>query len=604
MSVIFNNDDDISRIQNRVIDQLLIAVSILGAVIIVLSLLGVFLFGPRVTTIVHSTVFVLVVAITILRHRFRPVVKLAFLLTCLGLDILYSVYHDGYIASAKIVMTILPVFISFICPIRRAIYFLVVMVAAYLTLGYLHINGVLESALAAGEFITRPFAWIMDCAIIAFSSIGLMYVGKMYNQAVLENSELIKLQNAEILNRGKKYEVLFQSSNDAIMLIREMKVVDCNEKALSLYGYSREELLGANPLMLSPALQPDGQTSASKADYYGKAVAKGEPQFFEWLHFKKSGESFNSFLSLKLVKLEGSRFVQAVIRDITRQKQIENELLNHQNHLEKLVEERTLKLEQANKMLSDANNELKETLSQLQQTQAQLVESEKMASVGILTAGISHEINNPLNFILGGLYKLKDTFTNPEEYEDEDELEETRVETIEIIDDGVTRIRDIVKSLNHFNRANDRIMQPCDIHLILDNCLRILNHELMGQQVIKNFYEGDLKVYGNDGKLHQIFLNLIHNANQSILGKGEIEVVTSLAKESQKVLVTVKDNGTGISDENINRVFDPFFTTKPPGEGVGLGLFIVYQIVKDHEGDIQIFSDKSGTSVTIELPIG
>lgn len=604
MSIIFNTEDDIEHIRNRIVDQLLIVISFLGVFIISLSILGVYLFGPRITTLMHSGLLTLAILLTIFRNHFKPVVKLALLLFFLGADILFSIYQLGYISSAKIVITILPVFISFICPMRKAVYFLVLMTVAYLTLGYLHIEGVLEAGVSAEEVISRPFSWIMDCAIIAFSSIGLMYVGKTYNQAILENSQLIKYQNSEILNREKKYEVLFQSSNDAIMLIRDMKLVDCNEKALQLFGYSRKELLGSNPLMLSPEIQPDGETSLSKAEFFGKEVAKGEPQFFEWLHSKKNGEEFTAFLSLKLVKLEGSRFVQVVIRDITHRKKIEKELLDHQDHLEQLVEERTLKLEQTNKMLSEANLELKETLDQLRQTQAQLIESEKMASVGILTGGISHEINNPLNFILGGLYKLKDTFSNPEDYDEEGELEETRVETIEIIDEGVTRIRDIVKSLNHFNRANDHIMQPCDVHVILDNCLRILNHELLGLKVQRNFQKGALNVFGNDGKLHQIFLNLIHNANQSILGKGNIEILTAISNETRMAVIKVKDNGTGIPEENLTKVFDPFFTTKPPGEGVGLGLFIVYQLVKEHEGDIQIASDDSGTQVTVVLPLG
>ena len=191
MSVIFGTGDDISRIQNKIIDQIIVITSLLGGVVIALSLLGVILFGPRTTSLVHASVFALVLVLNFSKNRFPPVPKLILLLVLLQSDILYSVYHDGYISSAKIVMTILPVFVSFICKVRKAIVFLIFMLAAHLIMGYFHIVGVFQPGLNLTAYSSEPFAWIMDCAIIAFSSLGLMYVAKTYNEAILENSLLI-----------------------------------------------------------------------------------------------------------------------------------------------------------------------------------------------------------------------------------------------------------------------------------------------------------------------------------------------------------------------------------------------------------------------------
>ncbi|HCX22826.1 MAG: hypothetical protein CMB80_23595 [Flammeovirgaceae bacterium] len=604
MSVIFRTGDDISRIQNKIIDQIIVITSLLGGVVIALSLLGVILFGPRTTSLVHASVFALVLVLNFSKNRFPPVPKLILLLVLLQSDILYSVYHDGYISSAKIVMTILPVFVSFICKVRKAIVFLIFMLAAHLIMGYFHIVGVFQPGLNLTAYSSEPFAWIMDCAIIAFSSLGLMYVAKTYNEAILENSLLIKAQNEEIINREKKYEILFQSSNDAILLIQGLEIVDCNEKTLDLFKSTREELIGRKISDLSPEKQPDGQVSTEKAEKIVESIYNGlESKAFDWVHVKSNEEVFYASVSIKLVKLHNNRYIQSVVRDITREKEIEMELIAYQDQLKHILDDRTEELEETNQQLSQTNEELKQTLEQLKQTQAHLIESEKMASVGILTAGISHEINNPLNCILGGLYKLKDTVANPQDYVEDEDIDEVRGETIEIIDDGVTRIRDIVKSLNHFNRVNDELLQPCNVHAVIENCLRILKYELHGQVVSKDFNSDELMILGNDGKLHQVFLNLIHNADQSTDQSGEITLSTRLSDDGKRGVISVKDTGSGITAEDLPHVFDPFFTTKPPGEGVGLGLFIVYQIIKEHHGEITIRSNENGTEVLLELPL-
>ncbi len=603
MSVVYNTDDATVRIQNKITDLILVFLSFLGVLIILLSFIGVMLYGFRITTLVHSIVFMLIVTLALMRHQFTPRFKMLVLLFILAIDVLYSIYHDGFISSAKIVMAVLPVFLSFLFSFRKAMYFLFLLICAYLVLGFLHISGWRIGDLDPATFTLKPFAWIMDCTVMCFASIGLIYIAKTYNKAILTNSKLIKEQSIEIINRQRRFEVLFQSLNDAIFLFQDLKVVDCNQSALILFGYTKEELIGLSPGQLSPKFQLDGSISEIRAKGLLEAALTGISQSFEWISSKKNGQRVHTHVHLNMLILDNVEYVQAVVRNVSHQKRIEKELISYQEHLERLVDERTLKLEQANQQLSQANSELGETLHQLRKTQAHLIESEKLASVGILTAGISHEINNPLNFILGGLYRLKDTFSNPLDYQGDQEIEEVRKQTVDVIGDGAMRIQGIIKSLNHFNRSNQHVMKPCDIHEVLDNCLRILGHELAHQELIRDYYGDELLVLGNDGKLHQIFLNLIHNAKQALENSGQISISTAISTENHLACITISDTGCGIPKENMSKVFDPFFTTKPPGEGIGLGLFIAYQLVKDHDGAIAIESDEPGTRVFIDLPL-
>ncbi len=245
-------------------------------------------------------------------------------------------------------------------------------------------------------------------------------------------------------------------------------------------------------------------------------------------------------------------------------------------------------------MLILESDKAKETLNDLQKMQAQLVHSEKMASLGIMLAGISHEINNPLNFLKGSMEGLKS------------ELKELNFDLASkkyfvIMDEGVQRIGNIVKSLNHFNYQAPTFDQDCDLRLIFENCLNILNHELKKGIKIKRDFAPNSSIKGNSGQLHQVFLNLIANSIQAMPSSGTIMLRTE--SRNGHIHAFVEDDGEGIAPEKQYKIFDPFFTTKDPGKGTGLGLAIAYQIVKDHGGEITMASQEGyGTSIRLRLP--
>jgi C4-dicarboxylate-specific signal transduction histidine kinase len=303
-------------------------------------------------------------------------------------------------------------------------------------------------------------------------------------------------------------------------------------------------------------------------------------------------------------------FNKAFYELIRRLEEQNTELKAHREHLKEQVAERTKELENANEELSTANEELyqskniietqnmelKATLDHLKETQSKLVQSEKMASLGVLSAGVAHEINNPLNFIMGGYVGLIDQCKNHE-------ANENIAFYLNSIKAGVDRSKQIVTALNHFCRDIENYTEKCDIHTIIDNCLIILSNQLAnGIEINKQYCTTPCIVMGCTSKLHQVILNILSNAIQAIDEKGTITIITKLNSES--IEIQIIDTGCGIIEENIKRVTDPFFTTKDPGKGIGLGLSIAHASIIKHNGELTINSlIGKGTTVTIILPL-
>lgn len=256
------------------------------------------------------------------------------------------------------------------------------------------------------------------------------------------------------------------------------------------------------------------------------------------------------------------------------------------------------KLKEAEKQLYEANKELTLTLEELRQTQNKLIESEKMASLGTLSAGLSHEINNPLNYIKGAAEGISRYFEKHEK-----NISEDLTRFLDIINEGISRTSNIVVSLSSFSQSKNQKYGQCHIEKVLHNCLVVLNNQLKQKATIEKYYNSKpTMVLGNEGQLHQAFLNIVTNAIQSIPNKGIIKLSTKSA--NGKAIICIEDDGVGISKKNINHIMEPFFTTKSPGEGTGLGLSIAYKIIETHGGTIGVKSKEgSGSEVTIYLPI-
>lgn len=244
--------------------------------------------------------------------------------------------------------------------------------------------------------------------------------------------------------------------------------------------------------------------------------------------------------------------------------------------------------------LARRNRQLSNSLDELRIASEKLVHSEKMASLGMMSAGIAHEINNPLNFIKGGSDMLARKFEGNEEAKP----------FIDAVSEGVKRASSIVSSLGHFSRETTEMTEICDVHKIIDNCLVMLQHKLKHKATIKKNYSvaKHLSIIGNEGRLHQAILNILSNSEQALTEKGKILVQTRAKKGHLKL--TISDNGTGISQENLSKISDPFFTTKESGKGTGLGLAITYRILHEHGAIVRVDSEEGkGTEFTILFPL-
>ena len=262
--------------------------------------------------------------------------------------------------------------------------------------------------------------------------------------------------------------------------------------------------------------------------------------------------------------------------------------------------------------IRDLVNSLEKTNRELKEMQAQLIQSEKMASLGLLVAGIAHEINTPIGAVnsmhdtsVRAIQKLKDLVAELN-LDEAGQIRAAKVfEAIDssnkVIKSGTERVGGIVRRLRSFARLDEAELKTVDIHEGLEDTLTLVNHQIKNRiEVIKNY--GQLpKISCYPGKLNQVFLNLLNNAHQAIAGKGTINITTSI--DESNVYIEIKDTGSGIPKENLSQIFDPGFTTKGVGVGTGLGLSICYQIISDHKGEIRVESrEGKGTTFTIVLP--
>ncbi|GEM65285.1 hypothetical protein SF1_32670 [Sphingobacterium faecium NBRC 15299] len=324
-------------------------------------------------------------------------------------------------------------------------------------------------------------------------------------------------------------------------------------------------------------------------------------------------------------------------KEISQAKELATSLEN-----ERLIREQNvvleLKVEERTSELMEANESLQATLTHLKETQSQLVEAEKMASLGQLTAGVAHEINNPINFVTSNVAPLKrdinmiwDTLEEVEHlafdqdlslsekksriqaYKEEIDIEYLKTEVdflLKGMSDGANRTAEIVKSLRIFSRVDEDTLKFADINEGLESTMVILNSLIQqGIEVKKNY--GDLPLIEcYAGKLNQVFLNVLTNAiyaiNKKFVNKpgGVLKLNTGIEEDQSFIFISIEDNGIGIPANIREKIFEPFFTTKDVGEGTGLGMSIAYNTIAKHNGKIVVDSVVGeGTMFKLIIPI-
>ncbi len=393
-----------------------------------------------------------------------------------------------------------------------------------------------------------------------------------------------------------------------------------NKKFEVLTGYNKEEAIGQNTSILNSHVQAN--------EFYIKmweTIDSGREWRGEFCNRRKDGDLFWWSSSISSVKDERGRIVKflAVAEDTTQKRNF--------------IEEITKK-----------NIELEKALKSLKELQVQLIQEDKMASVGQLSAGIAHEINNPLGFVSSNFNTLKkyidklseyileyrklkismeesctscvssvsneiETINNLEKNSKVDYIMNDLVDLYKDTDDGLHRIKKIVGTLRNFAReSSNDIFEDYDLNQGIEDTLVISKSETKYTTLIKvNLSEKIPIIKANPGEINQVLLNLIINSSHAVKEKiesnlctnGELNIKTW--NDLDFVYCLIEDNGNGISKDNISKIFNPFFTTKPVGKGTGLGLSISYDIiVNKHKGDIKVESKLGvGTKFIIKLPI-
>ncbi len=430
----------------------------------------------------------------------------------------------------------------------------------------------------------------------------------------------------------------------------EGRIKYANPGTERMFGYTKEELLDKELEILTTELYRERIQNEIFRAASGGRIWNGE-----LLNRRKDGKLFYVSASVsQMVDPEGD-FLALVWfqRDITQTKRYQEEMIKieqekaetlrilHENETainrslnkaKRELQEKNLELEKRTHELEGEKKRLKEAYGKLNQIQAQLIQSEKLASLGQLAAGVAHELNNPIGFVhsnLGtldeyvqDLKKLLIKYAELEQILDSQEhcgeflsritLFKKEIDLNHILGDfdkliseskEVThRVKRIVQNLKNFSYMDKGELQLADVNQGIESTLNIIWNELKYKtNVVKEY--GDIpKIECFPQQLNQVFMNLLVNAAQAIETKGVIRIKTY--QRDKEVVVEISDSGAGISKENLKHIFEPFFTTKEVGKGTGLGLSVVYGIIQNHKGRIEVESEiNKGSTFRVILPV-
>lgn len=363
--------------------------------------------------------------------------------------------------------------------------------------------------------------------------------------------------------------------------------------------------------MIAPAYRRHARTELSEA------IRKGAP-FTVAYPLRRRGDGVDCWIEARgyvdHAAAPGAAQVLGVIQDITERKKYEQLLQDNRSELETLVARRTADL-------TSSNAKLQQTLADLARANSHLIHSEKMASIGQLAAGVAHEINNPIGFVIsnmnslrGYLSKLMAVIAAHEQAAalvpgnqiardaDLDYIRDDIVDLLRESDEGLQRVKKIVQNMKDFAHAGEGQWQHADLHHGIVTTLNIVASELKFKaNIVKEFGALPL-VECMATELNQVFLNILMNAGHAIAQGGQITIATGVAGDA--VWISIADNGAGMPPQVVKRIFEPFYTTKPVGVGTGLGLSISYSIIEQHRGRIEVSSNVGvGTRFCIHLPI-
>jgi PAS domain S-box-containing protein len=394
---------------------------------------------------------------------------------------------------------------------------------------------------------------------------------------------------------------------------REGRYLDFREPAGRERAVPPECVIGRH---IAEVLPPDVAREAERVIRTALESGRVETMEYDMPHY----EELRSF-EARIVAC-GSDDVVVIVRDVTERKRAEAVLRRSQEELEALVQARTAELALANAALRAEVEERRQAERCLERTQGQLLQSERLASLGALLAGVAHDLNTPIAAVVSarqtlekGLEKVKGALgaraagcggTAEEARASDNRSLESGIRAIEsaaeVVRTGSQRVREIADRLRSFARADRAQLEKVDLNARIDETLLLVRYECKrGIEIVRDYAELE-PVVCYPARIDQVVLNLVTNAFQAMGSQGQLIVRTR--REGDQVSVVFEDNGAGIPAQNLARIFDPGFTTKPPGEGTGLGLAICKKVMAEHSGTIEVVSEVSkGSTFTLRFPV-
>lgn len=448
--------------------------------------------------------------------------------------------------------------------------------------------------------------------ILVATIIGVLCILLILSRKAVVRRSLIILEDTvnertrELNLSEKKYQAVFHGVSDALVVVRNGRISYFNESTLSLLGYTAEELKGQNPIDFVFEAYEEGMDNLSQYKKYAEDAFAGKPVMFETILICRSGALI--YADVSMADMEDKESLILTLRDITSRKKAEKALVELNAQLEKRVSVRTMELEKANEAL-------KESLETLKKTQQSLVEAGKMASLGVLVAGVAHEVNTPVGIgVTAASYLREQTSVFEQKYRNNQmkrsDLEayvNTASDTAKVILDNLARASERISSFKQV--AVDQTNQENRLFKLKAYIEEVLISIQPAYKKTKHsvIITGDdsVEMLGSPGAISQIITNLVMNSlKHGFEGVEHGTMTIDVSRKGEMVEIRYADNGIGMTEEVVSKIFDPFFTTKRGSGGSGLGMNIVYNLVtRSLKGDIVCRSRPGeGSEFVIKFP--
>jgi PAS domain S-box-containing protein len=532
-----------------------------------------FVFNIDTSAALFTAIIILIT--NVYKNKISLNLKVLILACLIAFTLIIALISFGFLASAKTYIIVATVFISFVFPVKKTFIVLFFYLLIYALFGVLFLNGNLIYNFNVTDQINKPITWFVDGSILFCSSTLLLLVANKFRSKIEENLENVLVLNSNLKDRENRYKALFENNQFAVAILKDKIIVECNQRALELFKCTEEDVLGKYIWQISPEFQPDGIATIEKL----KNLSQNKKAItIEWQHIDSHGKLFLVSSTITPMALASGVFLHIVMKDITEEKRIVQELETYRKNLEGLVLDRTIELE----------NSL-----------------ERQKELGILktnfVAMASHEFRTPL----ASINAATDVILSYGEKLSNEDVAKRLHKIKNEVHDMTTMLEDILI----IGKSNLQKLQFDPIEMDLVELVKniILDYQLTQikeREVIYKLSMNKIMLHVDPKWIKHIIINLFSNALKYSEAPASIGI--EIQKVKNEVILSVSDKGIGISEKDKEHLFQPFHRGENVSSipGTGLGLNVVEKAVNLHHGKIKVISEiNKGTMFKAIFPI-